>query len=1166
MSNPPVLPELNIRLLGAPLFALDSVPIRFARRKSQALLAYLVVTGRAHTREALAAILAPETDDRLARQHLRNALHELMSVLGEWLHVTPQQVALRPAGVLNVDVLSFERELAAVSTTHDVHTLERAITRYAADFMEGFHLRDNTPFEEWLLLERERLRNLLLAALQELVHYRVQHGHLAAAIVAARRLLVLEPCHEPTHLQLMQLLERSGQRDLALAQYDLCRRALADELGALPSAATTALYERLRVPPGIPPHNLPPWLGPFIGRDNELDWLIQRLDNPACRMITVLGLGGSGKTRLALQAAARYLDPTRMQSDHPFPDGIYFVPLTAVEAPVAGSPGITIAHRVATTIGQALGLVFQGPSDPVAQLVKVLSSKRLLLVLDHTEQLQHAAQLIATLLTQAPEIKLLMTSRVRMQLQHEWMLELEGLSTPADTKELENAEASQLFLQVARQTTPALALTDEDRLAVVRICRRVEGLPLALVLAASWTRVVSIVDLANELVGRLDLLAAPTLDIPERQRSLRTVLAWSWQRLTPSTQSVLRRSAVFHGGFDLGAARAVLGVGLLQLYELRDLALITRDATGHYRIHELVRQYADEQLAANSDEATSAYARHAAYFAGRFSATAINPDMPPPVLEAIRLEYANLEAAWNWAVATISGDLIARLGPVLATWLDLNGLFGQGTELFAAALDRLRQSYRQGSTSQSSLARIVGDILVDLARFLYRQGQYSRAKLLLQEARTIADSIGVTELAARAGCYLGQCTFSLGDVATAQRVLTESLMLAGAVEATSLQVDILRALGGVALNTGAYAQASSWIEEALALARTIGGQQRIAAILAESGLIAFHWGAHERAHALQEESLALSRERGDRLAMCQAQINLGRIAKAQGDLTAAEHWFSHGLELARATGALQAIADSLNGLGTVASLQLNFADAQRWHEEEVALMQQQGDPQRTAQALMAFGMTLFVQGRVADCLAPLEQALTIWRDVKNQTKVSTVLNNLAMAAIAQNQLDLAQQRLDECLSIASSIGYASGVGFARSNMGLVALQRGDPATALAYFAQSIAIRHGLREQWTLAYSLAGFAAAMLAKASSSAARWQAAHDAARLSGVVDQLLSSTGARLVNTYAVVYHETLAAARNILGDEALDSARRQGSQAPFDEMLEAILVVDETPAAS
>jgi Tfp pilus assembly protein PilF len=229
-------------------------------------------------------------------------------------------------------------------------------------------------------------------------------------------------------------------------------------------------------------------------------------------------------------------------------------------------------------------------------------------------------------------------------------------------------------------------------------------------------------------------------------------------------------------------------------------------------------------------------------------------------------------------------------------------------------------------------------------------------------------------------------------------------------------------------------------------------------------------------------------------------------------------------------------------------------------------MQQQGDPQRTAQALVAFGMTLFVQGRVADCLAPLEQALTIWRDVNNQTRVSTVLNNLAMVAIAQNQLDQAQQRLDECLSIASSIGYASGVGFARSNMGLVALQRGDPVTALAYFAQSIAIRHSLCEQWTLAYSLAGFAAAMLAKASSSAARWQAAHYAARLSGVVDQLLSSTGARLVNTYAVVYHETVAAARNILGDEACDSARRRGSQAPFDEVLEAILVVDETPAAN
>jgi hypothetical protein len=260
--------------------------------------------------------------------------------------------------------------------------------------------------------------------------------------------LALEPWREEAHRALMRLLVRSGQRSAALDQYETCRCILAERLGAEPEAATTALYEQLRTASITPPHNLLPDAFPFFGRAEELAALVRQLADPAHRLITIVGLGGSGKTRLALQAAARYAQ-TPVLDDHPFPHGVYLIPRTAArkgweQAPVAATAQ---AHRVAAAIGRTLGLDIQSAGDPVAQLVARLGTRRLLLVVDNGESLLDGAGVLRALLRRAPGVTLLVTSRERLGLPGEWTLELGGLRVPARPEEIEQTPAGQLFLE-----------------------------------------------------------------------------------------------------------------------------------------------------------------------------------------------------------------------------------------------------------------------------------------------------------------------------------------------------------------------------------------------------------------------------------------------------------------------------------------------------------------------------------------------------------------------------------------------------------------------------------------------------------------------------------------------------------------------------------------------
>jgi hypothetical protein len=396
---------------------------------------------------------------------------------------------------------------------------------------------DSAPFEEWLVVQREALHRQALDAFHDLAAYHEAQGAYEQAIVYGQRQLAMESWRESAHRQLMRTLALKGDRAVALAQYDTCCRALVQELGTEPEPETTALYERIRAgeelqaEEALPPHNLPVQLSPFVGREAELAEIQARLRDPACRLLTLVGPGGSGKTRLALQAAAGQLDS--------YAQGVFFVSL----APLSSVEGIV------PTIAQAIGFSLYGEGDPQQQLLNYLQQKNVLLILDDYTHLLEGASIATEILKTAPAVQVLVTSRAGLHVQGEFRFAVEGMAYPEGDwgKDAANYGAVKLFLQSTQTMRPGFALAGEHLADVVRICRLVEGIPLGILLAAAWIEILTPGEIAAEIEQSLDFLESNLRDAPERQRSMRVVFDYSWKLLSERERAVMQALSVFRG-------------------------------------------------------------------------------------------------------------------------------------------------------------------------------------------------------------------------------------------------------------------------------------------------------------------------------------------------------------------------------------------------------------------------------------------------------------------------------------------------------------------------------------------------------------------------------------------------------------------------------------------
>lgn len=908
--------HLALFLFGPPRIELDSRPVEIDRRKAVALIAYLAVTTETHSRDALATLLWPNYDQRRARAALRRVLVTLNKALTEnWLEVDRETISLNARGDIWVDVSQFHQQLAACLAAEGddackicLPLLSEAVKLYRAHFMEGFTLRDSPNFDEWQFFQAETLRRDLASALTRLIRCHSAQGEFEPAIAYARRWLALDPLYESAHRQLMQLYAWNGQRSFALRQYQECARILKEELGALPTEETTALYEELQqgtitpksqgtseqfsvsLDAPAPLNNFPAQPTPFIGRQTELAEILKRLQNPDCHLLTLVGPGGIGKTRLAIQTA--------IEQRNAFTDGLYFIPLAPVSSP----------DFLVSAVADSLELPIDGQEDPLPQLLNYLRDQQMLLVMDNFEHLLRKVDLLTGILKQAPQVKILVTSRERLNLQGEWVFEVRGLVYPQDNQisKVEEHSAVALFLQRAYRVHSSFTLTEADKPHIVRICRLVAGMPLSIELAAAWVRVLSCEEIAAEIERmyerqhNLDFLSTTLQDIPERHQSLQAVFDHSWQLLSSEEKRVFSKLSVFRGGCRREAIEWVTGANLQLLSTLVDKSLLTRSTVGHYEMHELLRQYATEKLHQNPAEAEQTRDRHREYFAIflKQREELLKGAKQKETLAEIGEEIENIRLAWRWAIEEQKVTEISYGLESLAYFYRMHGWFQEGIEAFGRAVAQLQAIDSEKKDRQ--IQTLIGQILTHLGWYFMRQGLYEQARDLLQQSMQIFQRLDDQSKLAVPLHYLGILAGELGDRQQAKKLLRESLAIYREV---GDRWSIAWCLCNLGYRTGEMAgdealEAKQLLQESLAIYKAIGDKQGVSAALNNLGYLLYMLGEYDTAKDLLQESLVFRREIGYVRGIAVSLNNLGHVTGALGAHEDCKTYYYEGLKIA----------------------------------------------------------------------------------------------------------------------------------------------------------------------------------------------------------------------------------------------------------------------------
>lgn len=938
---------LSLKFLGSLDIALNQVPVAGLRSaKVEALLAYLAVEQeRPLRRDALVALLWPDEPLDTARTNLRQSITRLQKGIDNqnanppFLLISRETVQFNVQSQHTLDATRFQKLLTACPTHGDkperqcavcVENLQTAVSLYNGDFLAHFFVHDSPVFEQWVLPIRERLHQLALQALQWLASYHEDRGEYDQALVYARHQTRLEPWREEPYQQQMRLLARQGNRSAALALYETCRTVLENELGVAPTAETNRLYHRIQTAPAHRPHNLPNLPNSFLGREEETAQLLSHLTQPQRRLITLLGAGGMGKTSLALHAGKRIA----YEYVGPFANGVYYVPLA----------GINDAAQMVLAIAHAVGVVLRGSKDPLQQVINHLQQQELLLILDNFEQLGAAgSEVVAVLLGGTTAVKLLTTSRERLNLRGEWVLAVGGLPYPVSNmsdsdwlqKRMDSSryQAMGLFIDRARQNQPEQPIGQswEDELAIVRICQLCEGLPLALELAATWSGMLSCGQIAAELSKGLKLLQTNYYDVEPRHRSLQVVFEHSWELLSAEEQRVLAQLSVFQGGFSREAGTAVTNASLMGLRQLVDKSLLRQADANRFELHGLLRQFAAEKLAAREETAVVQH-RHAAYYADLMQRQESRwpTQENQQAVTMIRTDIQNVRAGWYWATVNHDIALIDKYLHSMLNFYSLVSWYQEALQAFELCALSLANSTQLGSRSGSNVAYVYGRVLSRQAGFCYRLGDLHQAANLAQQSVDLLKNQDAFAEQSYAYQVLGMAYQQLGIFDKAKDAFYHSYEAAQQTDDHDRKANLGLRMGEILFIVGAYEEAKRWQQVCLQMYEAAGKDWGIAESTRWLGEIAFAENDLADAERLFNRSLALYESIGNSSGVAHCRNQLGKLRQAQQDFAGASAQFDRSLTIYQENGEELELANTLANLGDLARMTGAYEDARRY--------------------------------------------------------------------------------------------------------------------------------------------------------------------------------------------------------------------------------------------
>ena len=1000
----------------------EEIVTRFRSQKIGALLAYLALfPHRPHTREELADLFWPDAEPEAARANLRTALSSLRRPLeppgtpaGAVLVTHGHgDVRLNPASV-ETDVARFEDALKIAARPATPREEQARLLTEAADLYRGPLLPG--LYETWALTERDRLAEAYLDALRRLIACHEQNGDTKAALPFARRAVSADPLSEEAHANVIRLLQAVGDRAGARRQFDELTRLLDERLGGKPSPETRALLEAkptaapaaragLTTPIGpaeervivAPPAivHLPLTLTRFFGREDEMTALTNLLRAPETRLITLTGPGGSGKTRLSIETARRL-------TDH-FTGGIWFVALADLRDP----------ERVGDAIADALRLPRSPGALPLEQVAAALNNvtdanRPALLALDNLEHLiDSGASVVQTLLLRVPHLSCLVTSRQRLLIDGEREFALPPLTTPAPEsvrsgalEDLQAVPSVALFVSRAQAARPDFALTPRNAEAVARLCQRLEGIPLALELAAAWAQTLTPAQMLERLERRFDLLVSRRRDAPGRHATLRAAIESSYRLLSPELQRFFAQLALFRGGWTLEAAEAVTDEpnALLYLTELRERSLILaaaeeseeetprEDETAgavcgiRFRMLETLREFAWEQR--GDPACDDRNVRHFDHFL-RLALEGeghLRGGGQKTWLDCLEADHDNLRAALAWSLETqdgsaADGEAALRLAGTLAWFWLIHNHVREGRDWLQRALET------KGAANGSAAVR----------------------------------------------------------------------------------VKALRNAGWLAWRVHDCAAAARLSEEGLILSREVGDVWGTAFCLTTLGMAVHHVGEGERALALLEEAVALARPAGDPWLTGHCLCRLATIRVPQGQMDRAQTQMTEGIALLRACGDLYSVAGALFLLGNLLRASgRSIHEVRPLIEESAAILRALGDGGTLGRATLALGFLAYDQEDYPAARDHFDKALLRCREAGDQFGAAHSLHNRAHVGLREGSFASAHADFAESLRLFHELGYHGDMALSLEGVAHLAIAQKQWEQAATLLAASNALRDAAR--------------------------------------------------------------------------------------------------------
>jgi predicted ATPase/DNA-binding SARP family transcriptional activator len=1045
------MPRFSLSLLGTFNLTRDENPVGgFGSDKVRALLAYLAVQPeQPHRREKLAALLWSEQSEERARANLSQALYNLHQLLGQdCLKVTSQTIQIQPID-LKVDVIEFERLLSGCSTHFlrrsstcpaCIQNVEQAVRRYRGNFLEGLTLRREDEFEEWTASERENLCRKVLKALLELAVSYELRGDLTSALPYAQRAAGLDLYNEEAQRLLLRLLALSGEHNAARAQYERLRQQLAQVMGVEPEPETQALYNQLYaqlkgVP--LPPSHLPTSLNPFIGRQSELTKLRGMLRESANRLISLVGPGGCGKTRLALEAA-------RGLQEH-FTHGVYFISLSDH---LPDNP-------LWPVLADAMHLQMREKLDPEQQIRDYLHAKSILLIFDSFETALEKAVWLDELLQYSPQLTALVTSRICLEISGEQIFTLGGMSVP-ELGEIERAEqfdAVQLLVSFIRHRQPGFALNNSSRNAVQRICHLLQGYPLGLLLASAWVGFYSLEEIASQIESNLDFLSVNWSNLPERQRSLRATFDYSWKLLEENEKAVFRALCIFRGEFTRQAAQGVSEANPQEIRCLLDKSLVMLREGEWYAIHALLRQYGLEKLSMLPPASQAVSQRYSAYYLEKLEQweAGLKGSQQEGTLAMMNSQMNDLRSAWDWACQQGEIDHLDHGLEGFCLYYELSARFKEGKSACLVAADSLDAVNTPQSdflkarlyTWQSCFCRLLGEP--------EPAGQL-RGKSLEIANHLAASGMDASPVLAFIYFEAGEALFA-ADLKLAREQLQRSVEL---YRKNSDHYRLARSLGALGINlqhSGSYTEAIEPLTECIATRRAFGDRRGLAKALANLAFTYIRIGQFEKCASLLDESQAIAQSIGDTASIADELMWMARLLIWQGRFEDSFPLIERLLPLYYDLGDRFNCTFGYMILGLAKMLAGKYEPVNSLTQKILEIGEKNGFIREIALSHWILGGTALAEGRVQEAFVEVQKCVDLYRKTGHQDELGWALSVLANIYFIQGQNQRANIALVEALQIAANTKANHAIMHALATTALILAHEGQVVKALELYAR-----------------------------------------------------------------------------------------------------------------